>query len=142
MRESLRKQPRLITWVINTNDIHSLHQNSAFSIGTPTELSRDNLRWEIALTGDGRLLANGLLPYTIQWHCKPHPSQAMADLGCRLQSLEIYTNRAEWLRSMLGSVDADHLVRVHDLPDSECAYLSATIETPSAIQVLTSRVIQ
>jgi hypothetical protein len=140
MRESLRHQPRLITWVINTEKIENLNRASQFSIGTPTELSRDNLRWKIALTEDGRLLAGGLLPYIIQWHSKPHPSLAMADLSCRLRSLEIYHNRANWLRSMLKSIGAGHLVRVHALPDSESAYLSASIETPSGIKVLTSRV--
>lgn len=139
MRASLRQQPRLITWVMNTTEIDKLNQASTFSIGTSTALSRDNLRWQIALTGDGRLLANGLLPYIIQWQSKPHPSQAMADLGCRLQSLEIHHNRADWLHSMLKSIGADHLVQIHPLPDSESAYMSAGIETPSGIKVLTSR---
>ena len=139
MRESLRQQPRLITWVMNTIEIDHLNQASAFPVGTPTELKRDNLRWKIALTEDGRLLANGLLPYIIQWHSKPHPSQAMADLDCRLHSLEIHHNRADWLHSMLKSIGADHLVRIHALPDSEAAYLSASIETPLGIKVLTSK---
>ena len=139
MRESLRQQPRLITWVINTADIEKLNHASSFSIGTPTELSRDSLRWVMTLPGDGRLLASGLLPYIIQWHAKPHPSLGMADLGCRLRSLDIYHNRTNWLRSMLKSIDADHLVRIHTLPDSESAYLSASIETASGIKVLTSQ---
>ncbi len=141
-RESLHRQPRLITWVMNTADIRHLHQNSSFSIGTPTELSRDNLRWQIALTADGRLLAHGILPYIIQWHSKPHPSQAMADLGCRLQSLAIHHNRADWLRSMLESIGADHLVSIHALPDNESAYLRTSIETPSGTKILTSRMLQ
>ena len=141
-RESLHRQPRLITWVMNTTDIHRLHRQSAFSTGTPTELSRDNLRWQIALSADGRLLANGILPYLIQWHSKPHPSQAMADLDCRLQSLEIYHNRVDWLQSMLESIGADHLVSIHALPDNESVYLCASIETPSGMKVLTSRLLQ
>ena len=139
MRHSLHQQPRLITWVMNTSGIEKLHQASAFAIGTPTKLSRDNLCWQIALSEDGRLLANGLLPYIIQWHSTPHPSKAMADMGCRLQSLEIYHNRADWLLSMLKSIDADHLVHIHALPDSEPAYLSVSIETPSGVKVLSSR---
>ena len=140
MRDALSRQPRLITWVVNTTEINKLSQVSGGSIGTPTELSRDNLRWQIALTEDGRLLANGFLPYVIQWHSKPHPSQAMADLGCRLLSFDIYHNRADWLRSRLETIGANHLVSIHALPDSESAYLSANIDTPSGIKVLTSRV--
>lgn len=142
MRESLHRQPRLITWVMNTTDIHHLHQKSLFSIGTPTELSRDNLRWQIALTADGRLLAHGILPYIIQWQSKPHPSQAMTDLSCRLQSLEIYHNRADWLRSMLESIGADHLVSLQTLADNELAYLRASIETPLGTRILTSKLLQ
>jgi len=140
MRESLHQQPRLITWVINTTEIEKLNRVLPFSIGTPTEFSRDKLRWQITLTADGRLLAGGLLPYIIQWHSKPHPSRAMANLGCRLRSLEIHHNRANWLRSKLKSIGADHLVSIHALPDSESAYLSANIETASGVKVLTSRV--
>jgi hypothetical protein len=142
MRESLRRQPRLIAWVVNTTDIDKLGQASAFSIGTPTELRRDNLRWKIALSEDGRLLANGLLPYVIEWLSTPHPSGAMTDLGCRMLSLDIHHNRADWLSSMLKSVGADHLVGIHPLPDSEAAYLSAKIETPSGIKVLFSRIVR
>lgn len=139
MRESLRHQPRLITWVVNTTDIDKSNQESAFPIGTATELNRNNLRWKIALTEDGRLLANGYLPYVIQWLSTPHPSGAMADLGCRLLSLDIHHNRADWLSSMLKSVAADHLVIIHSLPDSESAFLSASLETPSGIRILTSK---
>jgi hypothetical protein len=139
MRESLRQQPRLITWVVNTTDISILNQSSAFPIGTTTELSRNDLRWKIALTEDGRLLANGCLPYIIQWLSTPHPSSAMADLDCRLLSLDVHHNRADWLSSMLKSVAADHLVKIHSLPDSESAYLSASLETPSGNRILTSK---
>jgi hypothetical protein len=139
MRESLRRQPRLITWVMNTADIKAVNHNSEIPIGIPTELSRDSLSWQVGLTEDGRLLANGLIPYVIQWETAPHPSGSMADLGCRLQSLEIFHNRPNWLRSVLASIGAGHLVNIHSLPDTETPYLSANIETPSGIVNLNSK---
>ena len=139
MRASLQRQPRLITWVMNTTNIHRVSKKAAYTIGTPTELSRDSLRWLIALTGDGRLLANGLLPYVIQWKSEPHPSRTMADLGCRLLKLEIRHNRPEWLKAMLASINAEHLVSVHGLPDTEAPYLSAAIGTPDGVKTLESR---
>ncbi len=93
MRASLHRQPRLITWVMNTANIKAVEHGSVFSIGIPTELSRDALSWRVGLTEDGRLLANGLVPYVIQWNTRQHPSESMADRGCRLQSLEIFHNR-------------------------------------------------
>ena len=139
MRESLGSQPRLITWVINTHDIQNLARQSIFEIGNPTELKRNNLRWQLGLTDDGRLLANGMLPYVIQWITDPHPAAAMADLGCQLRSLDIYHNRADWLLATLVSMGADHLVKIHQLPDTESAYLSASITTPSGLVILSSK---
>ena len=139
MRASLHRHPRLITWVVNTPDIKAVEHDSVLPIGIPTELSRDALRWQVGLTEDGRLLANGLVPYLIQWHTEPHPSGSMADMGCRLQSLEIYHNRPDWLRSVLTSIGADHLVNIRSLPDTETPYLSANIETPSGIVNLNSK---
>ena len=139
MRDSLRQQPRLITWVINTPDIETLAQKSLVPIGNVTELSRDNLSWSLGLTGDGRLLGYGMLPYVIQWHTRQHPSGAMADLGCRFESLEIYHNRPQWLGSVLASMGADQLVRIQPLPDTEAPYLSVRIKTASSTVTLTSK---
>ncbi|MCP4980995.1 MAG: VOC family protein [Gammaproteobacteria bacterium] len=137
MRASIEQQPRLITWVMNTTDIKQLVESSSFEIGAPTAFSRDNLKWVIALPDDGRLLANGMLPYCIQWHSNPHPSQAMADPGCLLQALTIYHNRPRWITERLDAMEAGHLVDVEAIPDSEAPYLSATIDTPGGTVSLT-----
>ena len=139
MRERLKHQPALITWVMNTPDIQSIKQQASFDIGLPTKLRRNDLCWEIALTDDGRLLGNGLLPYVIQWHSTPHPSNGMADLGCRLQSLHIYHNRVDWLRPRLESIAANHLVEVHQIDDLQAPYFSVFIETPTGLKNLSSQ---
>ncbi len=140
MRESLRQQPRLITWVMNCENIQRLAQQAGIDIGVPTSLSRNQLRWEIALSDDGRLLGDGLMPYCIQWHSKPHPSGAMADLGCRLESLHIRHNRADWLREKLASIDAGHLVKVESIADNETPSLAATILRPDGERVILSSI--
>lgn len=141
MRERLRHQPALITWVMNTPDIQRVKQAATFDIGEPTELRRNNLRWQIALTDDGRLLGNGLLPYVIQWHSQPHPSNGMADLGCRLLSLEIYHNRIDWIMAKLTSIGAENLVKLHAVDDSQTPFLQANIETPAGLKTLNSQVV-
>ena len=40
MRASLKRRPRLVTWVMNTADIGQLTAGAGFDIGTPTALSR------------------------------------------------------------------------------------------------------
>ena len=131
LRTAIRQQPRLITWVMNTLDIRQLVDTAGFEVGTPTALSRDKLKWEIALTDDGRMLAGGMLPYCIQWHCSPHPSQDMADFDCLLQGLTIHHNRPRWITARLDAVGASHLVDVEAIADSETPYLSAAIDTPA-----------
>ena len=127
MREALLEKPRLITWVMNCPDISGLCQSVDFEIGTPTALTRDDLSWEIALPHDGRLLAGGLLPYCIQWHSSPHPSNHMSNLGCTLKSLELHHNRPQWLKKRLQQLGADHLVQICPLDQDEAPYLGATI---------------
>ena len=130
MRASLKRGPLLVTWVMNTGNIQQLAGQASFDIGKPTALSRDNLHWEFALTDDGHLLADGLLPYCIQWHSSPHPSHSMADRGCILQKLTLYHNRPDWLIARLISIGARKLVEVVAIADSESPYLTATIATP------------
>ncbi len=136
MRSAIRQQPQLITWVMNTANLQQLAEQVDFDIGIPTALSRDGLSWQIALPEDGRLLGDGMLPYCIQWHSSPHPSQGMADTGCLLQHLTIHHNRPRWLDNQLDAIDAGHLVQIESLPDSATPYLSATIDTPTGTVTL------
>ena len=137
LRAAIKQGPRLITWVMNTADIRQLADSAGFDIGTPTALSRDQLKWEIGLTDDGRLLAGGMLPYCIQWHSAPHPSRDMPDFDCLLQNLTIYHNRPRWITERLDAMGAAHLVDVEAIADSETAYLSASIDTPTGTVILT-----
>ncbi|MEM7564331.1 MAG: VOC family protein [Pseudomonadota bacterium] len=130
MRETLKKEPQLITWVMNCPDIKQLCQSIDFEIGNPTALNRDDLSWEIALPHDGRLLGDGLLPYCIQWHSSPHPSHNMSDQGCQLISLNLHHNRSQWLQQKLDVMGATKLVHIETLSEDEAPYLSATIKTP------------
>lgn len=137
MRAALEEQPRLITWVLNTPDLGQLVEQAGFDIGVPSKLSRDNLSWEFALPDDGRLIADGMLPYCIQWHSSPHPSRAMTDTGCLLQALTIHHNRPRWLNERLDALDAGHLVQVETLTDSAAPFIEAIIDTPKGTIVIT-----
>ena len=131
MQDSLRRGPRLVTWALNTDNLARLVERCSFDLGVPTRLTRDQLAWQIALTDDGRLLADGLLPYCIQWLSEPHPALAMADPGCRLQRLTLHHNRSDWLATRIGQLEAGGLVEIAALPDGEAPYLAAAIETPN-----------
>ncbi|MES9964219.1 MAG: VOC family protein [Candidatus Sedimenticola sp. 20ELBAFRAG] len=130
-RLCLERQPSLLTWVVNTGDINGLIQKATFSLGKSELISRGNLSWYFGLPEDGRLLGGGLLPYAIEWHTENHPSKSMTDLGCSIQSVEIFHPYPNWIKSALKSIDALSLVKINELAENETPYLSVKIGTPT-----------
>lgn len=135
---SLENQPRLLTWVVNTTSLEDLQGQVNFDLGVTTALSRGELNWLFAVPDDGRLLAGGMLPNVMQWQTRVHPSRTMADLNCRLHKLNIYHPYPQWLLAQLDSLNASELVVVHTLNGSGAAYITAEIETPERLVVLSS----
>lgn len=127
VRAQLDSEPRLLTWVVNTPDMHSLFDNAGESFGEPVKATRGNLSWLFGLPADGRLLAGGLLPYVIEWHCDEHPASLMADTNCTLKSIEIDHPNPHWLRSRLQLIDASELVKVNN---AASPVLKVSIESP------------
>lgn len=134
----LTAQPSLLTWVVNTDDVGELLKQARFDFGKATSLNRGSLNWSFGLPDDGRLLAGGMLPYVIEWQTDPHPSKNMADAGCRLKGLEIYHPYPAWLQSVLDSIGAGGLVRVHSQQKGRFPCLLAHIATPTGEKVLRS----
>jgi hypothetical protein len=62
----------------------------------------------------------------------------MADAGCRFRGLEIHHPYPSWLRSVLASIGAADLVRIHPLQKNRPPYLVAHIETPAGPKALRS----
>lgn len=138
VQAKIEKQPQLLTWVVNTTDIHTFQTKSSVSFGSPEPVSRGNLHWHFGVPDDGRLLAGGMVPYVIQWHTTPHPSTNMQDMGCSLQKLQIYHPQPDWIASILTAIEVNHLVEIHSLSTEKTPYLVAHIQTPSGIKTLHS----
>ncbi len=138
VRSSILQRPRLLTWVANTTDLPLATSKALDDYGEITGLSRGDLSWSFALPRDGRLLAAGLLPYLMQWHCDAHPSGRMTDTGCQLESLSLYHPYAQWLEAQLDAIGARHLVTVVSLSSGEVPRLEARIKTPSGPRTLSS----
>ncbi len=45
MRDAIQQQPKLVTWVMNTSEVHQLVKDAGFDLGTPTALSRVGRFW-------------------------------------------------------------------------------------------------
>jgi len=136
----LMEQPIFLTWVVSTNDIEKLLRRTTFDFGKSRLLSRGNLSWYFGLPDDGRLLAGGMLPYVIEWRTESHPSTNMVDAGCRFRGLEVHHPYPSWLRSVLESIGAADLVRIHPLQKNRPPFLVAHIDTPEGKKDLRSDV--
>ena len=133
---SIKSQPKLLTWVVNTTDISALIDNNAFNFGKPTLISRGRLSWYFGLPDDGNLFEDGTLPYVIEWNTNEHPAVNMANLGCEFKKLEIFHPSIEWLEKTLISIGAVELVNLHQT--SKPAHIIATIATPTGLKKLSS----
>lgn len=140
VKTALAQSPRLLTWVVNTDDMTTLLKQASCSFGIPETITRSSLRWDFGLPTDGRLLAGGFLPYIIKWHTKSHPSKKMMKNGCKLVQLELYHPYPNWLSTILKSISADKLVHIHQVQPNEAPYLCATLQTPSGKKRLSSQI--
>ena len=136
---ALKKQPRLLTWVVNTDDISTTMKHTEFSFGNVEAMSRDDLHWQITIPAGGNLLRGGVVPMLIQWQSRVHPAGKMADLGCTLERLEIHHPQPEKTAAVLEEIDALRLVEIHALPVGASPYLAARILTPLGGRTLTGK---
>jgi hypothetical protein len=131
IRAELARSPRLLTWVVNTDNLAAVRQKSKLDIGNPRNLSRGELKWTFSTPIDGHLLAGGMAPYVIQWHNRqPHPSEMMEDRHCRLLNLEIHHPAPDWLIDILSSMDVLSHVTIKPLPPNTPPFLRCYISTP------------
>lgn len=139
VRRELERSPRLLTWVVNTDNLAAVKKKSKLDIGNPRNLSRGELEWSFSTPEDGHLLAGGMVPYVIQWHNGPsHPSEMMEDRHCCLLNLEIHHPAPAWLKDILSSMDALSHVTIKPLPPNTPPFLKSFISTPQGIVTLQS----
>lgn len=125
--------PRLVTWAAKARNLRSLAERAArykIPLGAAQEGSRrlpdgSELRWR--LTNPDRLIADGLVPFFIDWGTSPHPA-ASAPQGLRLVGL-----RAEHPDAISVGRMFDGLGLEIPVSDGPAPALIATIQTPGGI---------
>ena len=86
MRAALAEGPHLAHWVARTADIDAAAARVP-DLGAPTPMSRGDFTWRITIPEDGHRPGRGLVPTLIQWPDARHPTDNMADSGCRLVAI-------------------------------------------------------
>ena len=103
-RAELAVSPRLLTWVVATDDIEAALRQVPHAAGPAVTLTRGDLKWLISVPPDGAMPFDGAFPTLIEWPRGPHPASRMPDLGCSLVALEIAHPEAETIEPIVATV--------------------------------------
>lgn len=123
--------PRLANWICQSNDFVADVLKAPQSAGQPRALTRGDLSWQIMVPDDGSLPYGGAFPTLICWaEGTVHPSERLAQSGCRLIALEVTHPLADDIRTMMTLRDARVSCTTGDFA------LQATVQTPSGLRVL------
>jgi hypothetical protein len=123
-------ESRLVTWVAKSNDLDNLRASAgrkSVQLGEVTSGSRrrpDGVLLSWRYTNPATVIADGLIPFFIDWGQSPHPSQTAA-AGLSLVELRAEHPDAERVQKMLGDLGLDLRVRKGSSP-----VLIATIQGP------------
>jgi len=119
--------PRLKTWVVRTEDIHSTLITCSESVGKIEPMSRGDFNWQITIPKDGSLPLKEGAPALIQWQRGSHPATQLKDYGLSLAKLQIFHPEPERLLKFLRSINLEGSVEVLN---GETTRMIAHIKTP------------
>lgn len=107
VEERLAASPVPLAWVVSTDTLEAAcakARSVGVDIGRPLSMSRDNLRWRIAVRDDGFPGLEGAAPVIMEWPTGPHPAGGMIDLGLRIRKISITTPRADKLTTLFDAL--------------------------------------
>lgn len=111
-QSQLAQKPRPLCWVVRTEDLDRIIENSPIDLGEAVLFTRGDRSWRITIPPDGGLPEQGLLPAFIQWSPGPHPSLGMTDIGISLESIHLGHPEPDYLSHLLVQLGVDHLANV------------------------------
>ncbi len=98
----------MLAWVLRTDDLAGTlarAEEAGFDPGRATAFRRNALRWQFSLRDDGAIGLGGAAPLIIEWQTDgAHPAAGMADVGLRLERLEVQTPEPENLMRLLDAI--------------------------------------
>lgn len=125
--------PRLVTWILRTDDLASARQALGPLAGEPRAVSRGALAWTILIPEDGSLPMDGVMPAVIAWPDGPLPGSRMTDCGCSLTTLRLCHPQADRLAALLAPHLSDDRIAFETTPQPR---LEATLATPAGPRAL------
>ena len=118
--------PRPANWICRTQDLRAAIAAAPVDPGPAVPLTRGDLHWQITVPDDGHLPLDGAMPTLIQWAKDAmHPTQNLAESGCRLIRWQVSHPQADRLRDALDLTDARVVFT------TGAAGFAATLDTPN-----------
>jgi hypothetical protein len=111
MRAALAEGPHLAHWVARTGDIDAAAARVP-DLGAPTPMSRGDFHWRITIPDDGHRPGRGLVPTLIQWPDARHPTDNLADSGCRLVAIAGEHPEPAGVRAALATMGLSETMKV------------------------------
>lgn len=116
MQQRLPHQPELVGWMISVADVDAAAATArehGFDVGEPIEQVRADLHWRVTVRTDGKRCDNGTFPLLIQWPDGMHPAPRLADVGVRLEGLNIQHPDTERFEQALAALGATGIAKVN-----------------------------
>jgi len=87
VQQRLGRECRLLSFVASTASIEKARKAMPVDPGAPVAVSRGDLRWRFSLPDNGALIANGALPYLIEWEGGKSPVAGMEPQGLQIRRI-------------------------------------------------------
>jgi len=126
-------KPRLLTWVVRTNNIEDAKKKSIISLGEIENMNRGKLEWLITVMPDGSMPMLGIAPTLIQWKSDKHPAGSLSESGCSLVRIEGYHPKAKVLNEVLLSIGFEGKFIAEKSEQDRKPSLIAYIETQKGV---------
>jgi hypothetical protein len=134
LREAVRREPRLVHFVVSTADIDAARAAllaQGMEPGVPTAAARDTprgrLQWQITVRDDGMPQRHGALPTLIEWGAV-HPADAMPESGATLHAMAVNCETPSVLQAACASIGLEQVDVTSGVPA-----LRAVLHTPRGL---------
>ena len=138
VRDRIAQRPRLIGWVAQTDNIDALSDATGGILGPVHAMLRGDFNWRISVPADGFPIEGGLIPHLIQWDVPMHPSDRLADQGCRFTWMEAAHPSPAKVLYLLGELGLEKSIVMTASPPYSGMTLCAYIQTLSGTKTLMS----
>lgn len=126
-------KPKLVNWVVRTNNIQYATEKSKLQHGRIEAMQRGNYNWLITIPENGELPMQGTAPTLIQWEGTHHPTQNLSSTDFFLNCIEGFHPNANEINDSLADIGFKGAFIAKTIHQSEKPYLTAYINSPKGI---------